>query len=163
MSADPYQHVPAGAMAFPPPAPARSDSTRVIAIIALVLSALALVVPLGMFVGPMLLFGAFAGGDSFDMGSPTDAGSSGSGFGGQVRVRDGFVAGAALQQVVRATALDGERVSCPDTRGVREGTTVLCTAGEDDETYVVVRFEDAGGDVRVDWFTPDDAVLQSIP
>lgn len=153
MSTEATQRYPSA----PPPAAPRRDSTRTIAIVALVLSVLALLVPAGMFVVPMLLFAGVAA-EPFDLegpGSVTGAGSQGSAVDLEVAVRGGRAEGGDLEQVVRDDVLGGEPVSCPRTVEAGTGDVVTCTAGAEDETYVVVRFVDGRGAFTADWFSPD--------
>ncbi|MGG5259221.1 hypothetical protein [Phycicoccus avicenniae] len=154
MSVDAAQRYPSA----PPPAAPRGDSTRTIAIVALVLSVLALVVPFGMFVAPMLLFAGVAA-EPFDLegpGSMTGPGGQGSLSGTDPRMRGGFVSGANIAATVGEAGFEAGDITCPDVRDVRDGTTVVCTA---QETYVVVRFTDEDGGYRADWFTPDDTFV----
>ncbi len=140
----------------PAPAP-RRDSTRVMAIVALVLSVVALVAPVGMVAAPMLLFGLGGPDESFEVTGDGAFGGPGSqgGMSGRTDTVSGpFIAGRALAEVLGSgpSLLDG--VICPDTADVRPGTTILCSASGG-STYVVVRVTDSDGAYRADWFSPD--------
>ena len=140
---------------YPPPPPPRRDSTRTIAVVALVLAAVALVVPVAMTVVPLVLFAA-VGGEPF--GDPGDGAflDSGHAEGLRVVVRGGAVDGPALAGVLRDEGpFAGERLTCQDAPRVVEDTATLCEVDADPRTYVVVRFTDGDGDFVADWFVPD--------
>ncbi|QKE82913.1 hypothetical protein [Arthrobacter sp. NEB 688] len=144
----------------PPTAPApapRRDSTRVMAIVALVLSVVALVAPVGFFAAPMFLY-AFAAGESgysdLELGPPEDVATGGVTTGASDIVRGPFVAGSALAELVAGGPMDDVDLTCPDTTDVRPGTTILCST-PGGSTYVVVRVTDPDGGYRADWFSPD--------
>lgn len=164
MSTDHVQHPP-GPVAQPPPAvPRRSDSTRTIAIIALVLSVVALVVPAGLAILPLLAFGAFTSDESFELGPGGDPdllgpGPQGSASGLDVPVEDGTVRGSALARSLRDGPFIDEALSCADAAPAREGTSVLCQTPGESPTYVVVRFTDADGGYTAHWFTPGEDFL----
>jgi hypothetical protein len=132
------------------------DSTRVIAIIALVVSGVTLVAVVATTLLPLLLFGAFAttlGEDlEDDFGESMNLSSTTTYLGGEVDpAADGSIAGPALAAAVVPMVSEGfedgmaERTSCDPVARVAKDVSVLCRAS-DPTWYGIVRFtDDAGG------------------
>ena len=140
------------------PAPPR-DSTRVLAIIALVLSGIALLAVVATTLVPLMLFGAFAAafgeypGDDFS--DAMDLSSTTTYFGGDVTpAADGSVSGPALAAAVVPMVSEGfedgmaERTSCDAVAHVAQDVSVLCRAS-DPTWYGIVRFTDDQGGFEV--------------
>jgi hypothetical protein len=145
------------AYAAPAVAP-RSDSTRVIAIIALVLAALSMAVAaFGQFV-PFLFLGAFGGPGDGGFFPPGDGvgGFTGTVHRGSVTVEADTVSAASLSSAV-SRATKGELfdpVTCDPVPRVTADATVLCRSTVDAiHTYAVVRFIDDTGRFEVMVFT----------
>jgi hypothetical protein len=138
-----------------PPPPPQRDSTRTLAIVALVIASLALLGQLLAMVVPMLLFGLLGvGGGFIDEGFAPDGGIS---FGGgQVSpAADGTVSAAALTQAVRQLVdVDDpflppvEQITCDAAPRVARDVSVLCRAAPD-QWYFIVRFVDGSGGFEV--------------
>lgn len=156
---------PAGPVPWtPPPAPApppRSDSTRTIAITALVLSLVALASFTVMQVLPMLFIGVLGG---LDGGPSIDDGSVG-GFGGTTY--EGSAAhspdGSVQPEQPAAAVTDAIQdwipgpVSCETTTHAVAGAATLCRAGHGGESwYAVVRFTTDSGDFEAMTFMYGD-------
>ncbi|WP_088290852.1 hypothetical protein [Kineosporia sp. A_224] len=149
-------YVPAPGMYAP--APPRRDSTRTVAVLALVVSVVCLLALLMTQLLPMLMFGmlGLGGMDPFSEG---DVG----GFGGSVH--DGSVAvtpGGSVDAAALATAVtlaaQGElfgAVTCDPVAKAVADVSVLCRGDEADEirSYAVVRFTDGTGRFQVMSFT----------
>jgi hypothetical protein len=137
---------------FPPP---QRDSTRTIAIIALVVGSLALIGQVLTMVVPVLLFGMLGFGGSFlDEEFPPSEGFS---FGGgQVSpAADGTVSAAALTQAVRDLVDVGdpflppvEQITCDAPPRVAADVSVLCRSTPD-TWFFIVRFVDGSGEFEV--------------
>jgi hypothetical protein len=145
----------------PPVPPPHRDSSRTIAIIALVVSGLALLGVALTSIVPMLFFGLFASvaGEGFDDGTLFPSVSTG--FGGQVSpAADGSVAGPTLATAVTDVIHDdtGEdlagRVSCDPVSSVAGGVSVLCRA-EDPTWYGIVRFTSPDGTFQITTVSTD--------
>ena len=148
-----------------PPPPARRDSTRTIAIVALVLSGVALFGMAMTTIGPLLAFGLFASvaGEGFDEGSMFPSVSTS--YGGEVTpAADGSVAGPTLAAAVTPLVLDdagedlGERLSCDAVPHVAGGVSALCRA-DDPAWYGIVRFTDTDGSFQVITVSPEGESL----
>ncbi len=141
-----------------PPLPPRADSTRTIAIIALVISGLTLLGIGVMTIAPFLFFGALAfGAAGFGdvIGDGSMMSSSASYYGGDVTpAADGSVTGTTLAAAVTALAsdngLDGMagRVTCDPVPHVGGDVSVLCRA-TDPAWYGIVRFSGSDGSFDV--------------
>ena len=147
----------------PPPVP-RRDSTRTMAIIALVTSGLALGGLVLSSIVPLLFFGLFAavGGEALDEGSFPSLGTS---YGGEVApAADGSVAGPALAAAVTRLVQDdgtvepGTRLSCDPVPRVAGGVSVLCRA-DDPAWFGIVRFTSTDGSFQVVTVSPDGELL----
>jgi len=147
---------PTGAQ-HPPPAAAR-DSTRTIAVVALVVGSVALLGQLLAPVVPVLLFGVFgmfATGFESDEGFGVDTGVMTVGGGQVTPAPDGSVSSASLTSAVRDTLGIGDptlppagEVSCDATARAATDTSVLCRA-DVDRWYGIVRFADSSGSFEV--------------
>ncbi len=149
-----------GAAPWPQPS-ARRDSTRTIAIVALVLSGVALFGIAMTTIGPLLAFGLFASaaGEGFDEGSSFPSMSTSDG--GEVTpAADGSVAGPALAAAVTQLVQDdtgqdlGERLSCDAVPHVAGGVSALCRA-DDPAWYGIVRFTNSDGSFQVITVSPE--------
>jgi len=141
--------------------PARRDSTRTIAIVALVLSGVALFGIAMTTIGPLLAFGLFASaaGEGFDEGSSFPSMSTSDG--GEVTpAADGSVAGPTLAAAVTQLVQDdtgqdlGERLSCDAVPHVAGGVSALCRA-DDPAWYGIVRFTNSDGSFQVITVSPE--------
>lgn len=153
------------------PVPPKRDSTRVIAITALVVSVVTLLGVLATSVLPLLFFGlfatAFGGGFGEALGDESLLSSVGTVYGGEVTpAADGSVAGPTLAGAVvplvsgpDEDADMAERVSCDAVPRVAAGTSVLCRASDPD-WFGIVRFTGTDGSFDVvtvgddGWSTP---------
>ncbi len=142
-----------------PPLAPQSDSTRTIAIIALVVSGLTLLGMVVMTIAPFLFFGALAFGAVSSFGDVIDEGSlmsSGTTYlGGKVSpAADGSVAGSTLAgAVVTLVSDDGlggmeGRVTCDPVDRVGDEVSTLCRA-TDPTWYGIVRFSGSDGSFDV--------------
>lgn len=136
-----------------PPAP-KQDSTRTIAIVALVVAGLAIVGQLATMVLPMLFFGVFGlfgfSGDFGEEFGPSGVVTIG---GGQVKLAaDRTVTGPELTRAVRDLIGPDdpflppiENITCEPAPPVGADVSVLCRAGAG-EGWVIVRFIDEPGE-----------------
>jgi len=158
----PSQPQPPGWGAYQQPqlAPARPrDSTRVIAIIALVVSGVTLLLVVATTMVPLLLFGAFTAtfGEDLegDLGDSMDLSATTTYLGGDVTpAADGSVAGPSLAAAVIPMVSEGfedgmaEPTGCDPVPHVAKGVSVLCRASEP-TWYGIVRFTDDHGGFEV--------------
>jgi len=140
----------------PLPVAPRTDSTRTIAIVALVISGVTLLGVGVMTIAPFLFFGALAFGAGSGFGDIVDDGSlmssSGSYLGGEVTpAADGSIAGSTLSTAVVELVADGGlagRVTCDPVAHVGNDVSVLCRA-TDPAWYGIVRFSGSDGSFDV--------------
>jgi hypothetical protein len=146
--------MPPGWQGQPPPPP-RADSTRTIAIVALVVSGVTMLGVVVTTLAPLLFFGALsfgaAGfGDVVDDGSLMSSNASYSG--GKVSpAADGSVAGSTLAGAVVELVADGGlagRVTCDPVAHVGNDVSVLCRA-TDPAWFGIVRFSASDGSFDV--------------
>lgn len=144
-----------------PQQPARRDSTRTMAVVALVLSGVALFGLAMTTVGPLLAFGLFASvaGEGFDEGTMFP--SVGTSYGGEVTpAADGSVTGPALAAAVTELVQNdfgdelGLQLSCDPVAHVEGGVSALCRA-DGPTWYGIVRFTDGDGSFQVITVSPD--------
>lgn len=144
-----------------PQAPAPRDSTRTMAVVALVLSGVALFGMAMTTIGPMLAFGLFASvaGEGFDEGTMFP--SVGTSYGGEVTpATDGSIAGPTLAGAVAELVQEdaGEdlagRVSCDPVAHVAGDVSALCRAS-DPTWYGIVHFTGTDGSFEVITVSPD--------
>ncbi len=142
-------------------APARTlhDTTRTIAVVALVVSGVALLGQLVSGLVPLVAFGAFG---LFDPGFEDSGGyvsETGSSFSVPFPAYSGdAVSGQEAAAAVAATEpFLGRPVRCEDAEPVRPGMMMACRTLDEPRTYLVVELDGAGhGDLR--WFAPDSVV-----
>jgi hypothetical protein len=144
-----------------PQQPARRDSTRTMAVVALVLSGIALFGMAMTTIGPLLAFGLFASvaGEGFDEGTMFP--SVGTSYGGAVTpAADGSVTGPALAAAVTELMENdfgdelGLQLSCDPVPHVEGGVSALCRA-DNPTWYGIVRFTNGGGSFQVITVSPD--------
>jgi hypothetical protein len=152
-----------------------SDSTKIMAIVALVVSGLALAAVVVTQVVPPLMFGAFGGGlgpgERPPDSSAVGAFSGNSYTGAVVPASDGTVTGDVLAAAVNSAAR-GEllaTLTCDPTPKAATGASVLCrsTRANQFSSYAVVQFTDDTGRFQVMIFTygavPDAIPSQGLP
>ncbi len=141
--------MPPGLQGQPPPP--RADSTRTIAIVALVISGLTLVGVAVSTIAPILFFGALtfgaAGfGDTIDDGPMMSSNATYPG-GRVLPAGDGSVAGSTLAGAVAELVADNDlagRLTCDPVARVGDDVSVLCRA-TDPTWYGIVRFSGSDG------------------
>jgi len=149
-----------GVAPWPQPVGQR-DSTRTVAIVALVLAGVALVGVAMTTIGPLLAFGLFSsvGGESFDEGTMFPSMSTS--YGGEMTpAADGSVAGPTLAAAVTELVQDDPgadlagRVSCDPVPHVSGGVSTLCRA-TDPSWFGIVRFTGTDGSFQVISVSPE--------
>ena len=139
-----------------PPSAPHTDSTRTIAIVALVLSGVTMLGVVVATIAPLLLFGALTVGAGAVFGDVVDEGpltsSNASYSGGEVTpAADGSVAGSTLATAVVELVADGGqagRVTCDPVVHVGDDVSVLCRA-TDPTWFGIVRFSGSDGSFEV--------------
>lgn len=140
-----------------PPPPPQRDSTRTLAIVALVIGSVALLGQLLAMVVPMLFFGFFGlvglGGGFDEEFGPAGVATYG---GGQVSPgADGTVSGTALTEAVRdLVGVDDpfmppvDQITCDAAPRIAKDVSVLCRSTPD-QWYFIVRFVNGAGEFEV--------------
>jgi hypothetical protein len=137
------------------PPRATRDSTRTIAVVALVLSGVAVLGQLVSGVVPLLAFGAFGLVDPGFEEDPGPGASTATDSSFRVDVPGAWseqpVDGVSLASALAVTdPLLGRSLRCEDVPLVRPGALGVCRTLDEPTTYVVVELDGAGhGDVRL--------------